>query len=344
MFQVEPILWLQAHSSTALTWLLSAVTLLGYAPAYVAAVLTLAFGLRLRPGLCVLVTLLVCGLLTEGLKNGLALPRPSDVDARVLAPAVVPGSAPHMAVVSTGTPGGAASFWGLPSREAIAAVRSLPHPGYGFPSGHAGAALAFVLATGLFFGFRRVATVGLLWPLVMCLSRMYLGRHFLADVLGGLAVGVVAVGVTAWLVRGSDRIPGRGRPPAPLLLLAAMTGLLACLVPWVPLLDAEHVGRLAGVVAAYAILQARGLPPDHGTLAQRISRVVPPAFVLLVAWRLAATLLTAAGWNEGRLAAMVTSAVVMLLTLVGGVVIARRLGWYEAASDAKPRRAGLPVD
>ena len=125
MFQVEPILWLQAHSSTALTWLLTAFTLLGYAPAYVAAILTLAFGVRLRPGLAVLVTLLVCGLLTEGLKSGLALPRPYSVDARVLAPAVVPGAAPHVSAVSAVTRGGAASFWGLPSPEAVAAVRSL---------------------------------------------------------------------------------------------------------------------------------------------------------------------------------------------------------------------------
>ena len=344
MFQVEPILWLQAHSSTALSWLLSAVTLLGYAPAYVAAILTLAFGFRLRAGLSVLVSLLVCGLLTEGLKNGLALPRPSDVDARVLAPVVVPGRAPHMVVVSTGTPGGAASFWGLPSREAIAAVRSLPHPGYGFPSGHASAALAFVLATGLFFGFRRVATVGLLWPLVMALSRMYLGRHFLADVLGGLAVGCVAVGATALVLWGSDGIPGRGRPPAPLLLLAAITGLLACLVAWVPLLDPAYVGRLTGVAAAYGVLQTRGFPHDHGTRARRCLRIVVPALVLVVASRSATTLLTAAGWNQGRLAVMLTDAVVMLLTLVGGVAIARRLGWYKAASDAQPRTAGLPLE
>jgi membrane-associated phospholipid phosphatase len=330
MFQVEPILWLQAHSSTALTWLLSAVTLLGYAPAYVAAVFTLAFGFRLRPGLAVLLTLLVCGLLIEGVKNGLALPRPYAVDARVLAPAVLPGRAPHVAVVAAATRGGAATFWGLPSPEAMAAVRSLPDPSYGFPSGHAGAALAFVLATGLFFGWRRVATLGLLWPLAMALSRMYLGRHFLADVLGGLAVGCVAFGTTALLVRGSDETAGAGRPAARLLLLLTLCVLPACLVPWVPLLDPAYAGALAAAAAVYALLQTRGFPLDHGTLAQRSLRVVAPAVALLLGWHAVAVLLTAAGWNETRLAVLLADAAVLLLTLLGGVAIAQRLGWYEA--------------
>jgi membrane-associated phospholipid phosphatase len=330
MFQTEPILWLQAHSSTALTWLLSAITLLGYAPGYVAAVLALAFGFRLRPGLGVLVTLLVCGLLTEGLKDGLALPRPYAVDARVLALAVVPGAAPRVSAVSGATHGGAASFWGFPAPEAIVAVRSLPQPSYGFPSGHASAALAFVLATGLFFGFRRVATVGLLWPFVMSLSRMYLGRHFLADVLGGLAVGGVAVVATALLLRGRGGSPGRGESPAQLLPLASVCVLLGCLLPFVSLLDPEYLGRLAGASAAYAALLTRGFPSDAGTLAQRSARVVAPAVVLLLASRAAAALLVAGGWEAGRLAVALAHACVVLLTLVVGVAIERRLGWYAA--------------
>jgi membrane-associated phospholipid phosphatase len=324
MFQTEPILWLQAHSSAALTWFLSAVTLLGYAPTYVAAVLTLAFGFRLRAGLSVLLTLLVCGLLTEGLKNGLALPRPSDVDSRIAALGVVP-QAPHASGIARG---GAASFWSLPPPEAIAAVRSLPPASYGFPSGHVGAALAFVLAAGLFCGSRRFAIAGLLWPVLMGLSRMYLGRHFLADVLGGLVVGGVAVVAALLLLRGLDRSPEG--PPARLIPLATVTALVACLLPFVSLLDPENVGRLAGFAAAYAVLRLRGFPPDHATLAQRRRRVGASAFVFLAAWGATRALLIAAGWSDARLAEAVASALVMALTLLGGVAIARRRGWYAA--------------
>ena len=42
MFQAEPILWLQSLGSPPLTWLLYAVTLLGYIPVYVVLLLVLA--------------------------------------------------------------------------------------------------------------------------------------------------------------------------------------------------------------------------------------------------------------------------------------------------------------
>jgi hypothetical protein len=178
----------------------------------------------------------------------------------------------------------------------------------------------------------------------MGLSRMYLGRHFLADVLGGLAVGCVAAFATALLLRGPDGNTGRGRSPAPLLPLASVPVVLGCLLPFVSLLDAGYVGRLAGVAAAYGALLTRGFPSDAGTRAQRSARVVAPAVLLLLASRAAATLLSAVGWEAGRLAVAFADAVVMLLTLVGGVAIARRLGWYAVASDAQPRTAGLPLD
>ena len=209
MFQTEPILWLQAHASPALTWLMSVVTLLGYTPTYVALLLALAFGFRPRPGLGVALALLASVILTEGLKSGLALPRPIDVDSRVAALGFVPRASPAASV----TRGGAGTFWGLPAPEAIAAVRSRPGANYGFPSGHASAAVAFVLATALFYRWTRLASVGLVWPLLMALSRMYLGRHFLADVLGGLALGCVAVGISALLLRGLARL-SRAAPSA----------------------------------------------------------------------------------------------------------------------------------
>jgi membrane-associated phospholipid phosphatase len=199
MFQVEPILWLQAHASTPLTWLMSTVTLLGYAPAYAAAALVaLVFGVRRRPVLAVALALILSSLLAEGLKAGFALPRPSDVDSRVVTLGPGAGARPAAAVERGGAPG----FWSLPSAAAIAVVRARPHANYGFPSGHVAAAVSLVLAAGLFFGSWRFAVSGLPWPLLMALSRLYLGRHFLADVIGGMLVGCLAFAVTALLLRG----------------------------------------------------------------------------------------------------------------------------------------------
>lgn len=199
MFQVEPILWLQAHATPLLTRLLSGVTLLGYAPAYGVAVLALAVFFRVRAALAVALAVLLGAGLAEGLKHVVAFPRPSDVDARV----VVPEGAPVHVLPAAVQRGGGASFWSLPSRAAIAAVRSRPHPSLGFPSGHVASALVFVLAAGYFCRFRRGVAVAaaLVWPLLMALSRLYLGRHFLADVLAGAALGATAFATAALLLR-----------------------------------------------------------------------------------------------------------------------------------------------
>lgn len=98
MFQAEPVLWLQSVASPALTWILHGITLLGYAPAYVALVLFLAFAVRMRPALSVLLALLLAVSATDTLKNAVALPRPSDVDARV----VEPGDSPPVPLVPRG--------------------------------------------------------------------------------------------------------------------------------------------------------------------------------------------------------------------------------------------------
>ena len=66
---------------------------------------------------------------------------------------------------------------------------------YGFPSGHASATAAFCLGIAVLFPsrWRWIAAGG--WTTLMGLSRIYLGRHFPSDVIGGVAVGALAVGI-----------------------------------------------------------------------------------------------------------------------------------------------------
>jgi undecaprenyl-diphosphatase len=66
-----------------------------------------------------------------------------------------------------------------------------PSPDWSFPSDHATAAIvvaaAFLLAR---LPGRGVVFLGL--ALLMCLSRVFVGTHYVGDVLGGAAVGVLA--------------------------------------------------------------------------------------------------------------------------------------------------------
>ncbi len=333
MFQVEPILWLQASASTGLTWTMRTITLLGYTPVYVTLVLVLAFAFRLRATLGVLLALLLAGIVTDGVKMGIGFPRPSDVDTRV----VEPGDTAPVAVVARG---GAPGFWSLPPREAVAAVRGRSAGSYGFPSGHVASAATFFLAAVLFYRSRRAWLLASVWPLLMGLSRMYLGRHFLADVLGGLVIGYGAAVAARALIGDADEPAAAGtwlRQHAPLVTIA---GLLVVLAPFVPLLPAENVGRLAAFVVIYAPLARRGFPSDAGTIAQRCGRVVVAALVFVVLSRAADMAFEAAGWEDLPLATVIGAIVVTAATFGGGVAIPRRLGWYRDG-EARTRPPAL---
>ncbi|HXY42137.1 MAG TPA: phosphatase PAP2 family protein [Vicinamibacteria bacterium] len=321
MFQVEPVLWLQSIGSPPLTWLLTAVTLLGYTPVYVTALLVLAFALRLRPSLAIVGALLLTGILTEAVKQAVCYPRPDEVDGRV-----TESFAAHPLPLAR--KGGAAAFWARPRPEAIAAVRLRAAGDYGFPSGHVAAATAFLLTSAFFFRTRRALAFSVLWVPLMACSRMYLGRHFLADVLGGVLVGLVASGLAVVLFQAFDEsVFGRRDRRARLAMLPASLPALLLLVvtPYQPVLPPAYVGGLVGLVISYAFLLVTGLPPDGGTRRQRLARVAASAAIFAVTEGL--VYLASRG---SRMAALGGTVIVTVATLAGTVALSRRLRLYAA--------------
>ncbi len=68
-----------------------------------------------------------------------------------------------------------------------------------FPSNHAGGALA--LATVLVAQFPQVEVITILLALLVILSRLYTGLHYLSDVMAGGLVGFLVAMVYLWVMR-----------------------------------------------------------------------------------------------------------------------------------------------
>jgi len=69
---------------------------------------------------------------------------------------------------------------------------------HAFPSGHVGASSAFFSA--LFFARRRVGLACLPIPVLIAFSRMYLGAHYLSDVICAAVLGIFCASIVARLM------------------------------------------------------------------------------------------------------------------------------------------------
>jgi membrane-associated phospholipid phosphatase len=321
LFQTDTNLAIQSLGSAPLTWLLSGVTLLGYLPAYALAALTLAFAVRLRPGIAVVGALLLTGLVTDVVKNAVAFPRPDEVDPRVAMTADV-------RPLPLSAPGGGGSFWSLPQPEAIEAVRRRASGNYGFPSGHVSVATAFLLSAAWFFRSRRALAFSAIWVPLMALSRLYLGRHFLADVCGGLAIGLLSAAASVLLFRPfGPRSPGwperRALRPVFVLALAAVG-----IMPFAPAPDPHYPGAIAGLALACAALGKAGPPADGGSTRQKAGRIALGLLLLAAAFLGTEALFVTLG-APAAVAAGVSGAASVAAALAGTVAVGRRIGLFD---------------
>ena len=79
-------------------------------------------------------------------------------------------------------------------------VSSTTHDG-SFPSGHTSA--AFATATILVLENEKwyIAVPAYLWAGSVAYSRMYLGKHYPSDVMGGVMIGIVSAYLSRWLTK-----------------------------------------------------------------------------------------------------------------------------------------------
>jgi membrane-associated phospholipid phosphatase len=326
MFQTEPILWLQSFASDWLTALMGAVSTAGNSSTYLTALIIVGFAGDLRLA-AVLAQGVLWNLVLSGcLKDAFALPRPADTDSRVRVlgrPSAEPGP-----FVDAGGIG----FLDLPSPEAISYARAGLGVGYGFPSGHAGNATVFWGGLALHSGSVAAWSMAVAFVVAISLSRVYLGVHFVADVLGGVVAGSLVLGLLGVVFvrrHAHARLKGwDGRGGGVLTPILAASAVLPVLVLAVDL--GSHpttLGRLTGFNGALLMLMRRGLPQEGGSAMQRMVRVLV-AFILYgavhaLALRALRRTDMDGGWAEYGAAAAAT------LALVAGTVrLSERLRLY----------------
>ena len=285
MLDTSFVLWLQQWASPALTEIMRAVSLWGYVPSCLAVAIVCGFGWRLRLGVTLILAIVFADAMTVAAKGAFASPRPHAVDARVR------------------------TFGAFESGlSPMATATSVPADDFGFPSGHVATTAAW--AMGLAWSGRKSWPFGVAaaWVALMALSRMYLGRHFPADVLGGLVVGVAALA----LARLELSPAGAGLSTLTVRTKTALGVALIAAVAVAALsgagLGAYDAGRFCGLVGATLLLIHTRALDDSVPPATRIARMAV-ALVLLGGALWSSMWVTTTGPTGPRLAVMSTLAV-----------------------------------
>jgi membrane-associated phospholipid phosphatase len=273
MLDTSFVLWLQQWASPALTEAMRSVSLWGYVPSCLAVAIVCGFGGRLRLGVTLILAIVFADAMTVAAKGAFASPRPHAVDPRVRTFSAFELGLPPMA---TGT--------------------SVPGDDFGFPSGHVATTAAW--AMGLAWSGRKSWQLGAAatWVAVMAVSRMYLGRHFPADVLGGIVIGVAAFALARLELSpadaGSNTLTRGTRTAVGVLLIVAVA--LASLSG--AGLGVHDAGRFCGLVGATLLLNHTRALDGSVPPARRISRMAVALVLLGVAlWSSTWTITTGPG-------------------------------------------------
>jgi membrane-associated phospholipid phosphatase len=238
---IELNAWLQTFSGPLPDRLFKAVTVLGSEEFYLVLIPLVYWSFDRRVGMRIALFFLFSACVSLGLKNLFASPRPFEV---------------------------------APDRvRALVRTRS-----YGFPSAHAqGAATVWGYLAARLGGWFWIAGIGL--PLMIGISRLYLGVHSPADVLGGWAVGA---GCVALGIRGAPLAERWwAKTGLPVRLAGAIAVPLALATAYPSRLTFKVMAALAGTATGIVLERRFVRFSARGALWKRAVRFVPGAAALL---------------------------------------------------------------
>jgi len=186
---------------------------------------------------------------------------------------------------------GAESFFGRLPSEAVELFRLNPFDSWGFPSGHASQAVS--LWGSLFLYFRKVwlGCLSVTMIIFISLSRMYLGRHFLADILGGLLLGALCTSFFYRKVFLNERLTSalaeklNGLRSTAKIVIGFFYFIVApLLVLLIPNIPPKTSAAFLGLNIGFLLIWKRGIPSDSGRIQERAARVLIAGITFLLSY------------------------------------------------------------
>jgi membrane-associated phospholipid phosphatase len=274
MWQTEINIFFQSFSSEYLTNLFKFITNIGGEGTAIAISIIIMFGVRFRTGFILFQVCTFSRCINDFLKIFFALPRPVSVDSNVKI--LWKNKLNTTPMISMG----AKKFFSMLPQETIDYFRAHKLGSFGFPSGTSTRAISFWGMMFMVFKQTWVRVIALLFIVLIPISRIYFGRHFLADVLGSFLVSFIIISIFYILIYKNSQLmhfmfDEKGyRVDNKLIILIIYLFMIPFACVFVPKLTRSVLGPLLGVNAGYILLRYKGLPKDMGKFTHRLARVI----------------------------------------------------------------------
>jgi hypothetical protein len=176
---------------------------------------------------------------------------------------------------------GARGFFQKLPDEVVNHYRGVKYYPYGFPSGHSSGAMSLWGSTAVAFKKKWINVIGITFIILVPFARLYLGKHFFIDVLGGLFLGILVI-IINYLINSNEK-PNRIALNRKHVLVNFLDIIFLIMVPISVLLltKSKFAANLIGLNLGFMLIGFKHFPIDKGTVLNRIARI-GIAFIIFI--------------------------------------------------------------
>jgi membrane-associated phospholipid phosphatase len=277
MFQTEIIHAIQWFSSDLLTSIISLISSTGDHWFLFVTLIIIVFGINFRKGIFIAQTVLWAIVLTQLLKEYFSLPRPYHVDSSIK---LFDSNIQNQYAFKNM---GAKNFFGKLPDEVVNYYRSCKNLSYGFPSGHCSSIMSLLGSIIALFKKKWLTLLSIIFIILVTFSRLYLGHHFLLDVLGGLILGILILFINYLFMKKGELI---NKSDLNKKYVLNYFNVIYMIVPPLFLLlitQSIYAAQIFGLNLGFVLLiRLDNIPSEEGTILQRILRICIASIIFII--------------------------------------------------------------